>query len=292
MRSEKSAWPFMTPFLLLFVLFLVGPLVYAFYISLFVSNFGSMTFIGFRNYALAVQTTAFWDSILRVLYYGVLQAVLMLGLALILALLLDTPYARGKRFFRLLYFLPYAVPGVLAAILWGFLYSTKFDPLLAYLHLNPFSPGLLLYSILNITIWEWVGYNMTLYAASLGGQSPSILEAARLDGCSEWTLALKVKLPLLQPTIVMTVLLSMIGSIQLFNEPFILQSLTAISPSYTPNIYIFNMAIGAANEPFGATFAVLLGAITLLLSLLGLGIMRLIGIRRGRSQDNGIASLA
>ncbi|WP_233095873.1 carbohydrate ABC transporter permease [Alicyclobacillus sp. SO9] len=285
MKSEKSAWGFLLPFMLLFVVFLIGPLIYAFYISLFVQRMGVLHFIGFHNYIIALHNGAFWVSILRVLYYGVLQAILMIGLAIVLALLLDTPYARGKAFFRLVYFLPYAVPGVLAAILWGFMYSTRIDPILSAIHFKPLSSGVLLYSILNITVWEWVGYNMTIYIASLAGQNRDLFEAARIDGCGEWKLAWNVKLPLLQPTIVMTVLLSMIGSVQLFNEPFILESLTAISPNFTPNLAIFNMAIGVSNEPYGATLAVLLGVISIILSFLALFILRMVGrIQGGNSR--------
>lgn len=261
-------------------MFLIGPLIYAFYISLFVQRMGVLHFVGFQNYLIALQNTDFWVSILRVLYYGVLQGVVMIGLAIVLALLLDTPYAKAKSFFRLVYFLPYAVPGILAAILWGFLYSDKIDPLVSAIHFQPLSTGTLLYSILNITVWEWAGYNMTIYVASLTGQSQELFEAARIDGCGEWKLAFAVKLPLLKPTIVMTVLLSMIGSVQMFNEPFILGNLTAISPSYTPNIAIYNMAIGDSNEPYGATLAVLLGVISIGLSFIALLITGGIGRRR------------
>lgn len=246
---------------------------------------GVLHFVGFQNYLIAIQNIDFWGSILRVLYYGVLQGIIMIGLGIALALLLDTPYARAKSFFRLVYFLPYAVPGILAAILWGFLYSDKIDPILNAIHFQPLSSGVLLYSILNITVWEWAGYNMTIYVASLTGQSPELFEAARIDGCGEWKLAWSVKLPLLRPTIVMTVLLSMIGSVQLFNEPFILGNLTAISPTYTPNIAIYNMAIGDSNEPYGAALAVLLGVISILLSLIALLIIGGIGkYRKGSSR--------
>lgn len=266
----------MLPFFVLFVVFLIMPLFYAFYISLFVSRMGILHFVGFQNYIYAFQDSEFWRSILRVIYYGVLQAIIMIGLAILLTLILDTPYAKGKSFFRLIFFLPYAVPGVLAAIMWGFLYSTKINPLLSLIHFQPLSSGVMIYSILNITVWEWVGYNMTIYVASLTGQSRDLFEAARIDGCGEWKLAWKVKLPLLRPTIGMTVLLSMIGSVQLFNEPFILSSLTAISPTFTPNIAIYNTAIGNANEPYGAALAVLLGVITIGLSFICLTVVNVV----------------
>ena len=169
-RSKAvSAATFLAPFLLLFIAFLLAPLIYAFYTSLFINRFGQPIFVGFRNYINAFQDTAFWSSVVNVIRYAVLQGVVMIALSLVLALVLDTKYAKWKPFFRLVYFLPYAVPGVFASIMWGFLYSKPLDPLLQAVHFDPLSSAALLYSIINIATWEWAGYNMTLYAASLTG---------------------------------------------------------------------------------------------------------------------------
>jgi multiple sugar transport system permease protein len=196
--------------------------------------------------------------------------------ALLLALLLDTKLAKLKSFFRLLYFLPYAVPGVFASIMWGFLYSKPLDPILQAVHFDPLSSGLLLYSIINIATWEWTGYNMTLYAASLSGISTELYEAAKLDGCNEWKLARYIKLPLLKPTLVMTIVLSFIGSMQLFNEPFLLNTLTPISQNFTPNIDIYNMAFSLNNLPYAATLSVILALITILVSIVVMICTRLV----------------
>ncbi|WP_245632882.1 carbohydrate ABC transporter permease [Alicyclobacillus kakegawensis] len=274
-RNRMQPWTFLAPFLLLFVAFLLVPLIYAVYISFFVRRMGVLYFVGFQNYITAIQDHQFWVSIVRVFFYGVVQGVIMIVLALLLALLLDTKWAKFKSLFRLLFLLPYAVPGVFASILWGFLYSKSMNPLLHDLKFDPLSSGFLLYAIVNIATWEWAGYNMILYIASLTGVSSELYEAAKLDGCNEWQLARFIKLPLLKPTIVMTCILSFIGSMQLFNEPFLLTALTPISPDFTPNIYIYNMAFSMTNLPYAATLSVFLALITILISVIALIVNRL-----------------
>ena len=111
-----------------------------------------------------------------------------------------------------------------------------------------------------------------------------LYEAAIVDGCNEFQLAWHIKLPLLRPTILMTVILSFIGSMQLFNEPFLLSALTPISQTFTPNMDIYAMAFNLTNLPYAATLAVLLGAITIFISACVMIVARIIGRRtRGRS---------
>lgn len=272
MEHRRTSWGFLAPFLLLFVAFLVGPLGYAFYISLFNRSMGALTFVGLRNYGIVFHYPPFWTAVLRVLYFGVVQTSLMLILALILALLLDTPFARAKSFFRLIYFVPYAVPGVFSAIMWGFLLYPTFNPILNAIRINPLSPGLLLYSLMNIATWVWTGYNMTLYTASLSGVGAELYDAARIDGAGEWSVVYYIKLPLLRPTIAMTATLSMIGAIQLFNEPFILSALTNVPITFTPNMTVYTMAFQMINLPFAAALAVVLGLITVAVSGLVVGV--------------------
>lgn len=264
-------------------------MVYAFYSSLFINRMGQEVFVGFRNYLNAFQDAAFWGSVLNVIRYAVIQGVIMLVLSIALALLLDTRYARFKPFFRLVYFLPYAVPGVFASIMWGFLYSKPLDPLLQALHVDPLSSGALLYAIVNIATWEWAGYNMTLYIASLTGVSSEMYEAGVMDGCNEFQLAWYIKVPLLRPTIVMTIILSFIGSMQLFNEPFLLSALTPISQTFAPNLDIYSMAFGLTNLPYAATLSVILGAITIFISCVAMMVTRLIQGARSRRKHVALA---
>lgn len=274
-KGRLVPYTMLAPFFLLFLGFFIYPFFYSFYLSLYATRMGNNQFVGLNNYIVALSDSSFWSSITTVLYFGVLQAVSVLLLGLVLALFLDSPLVKGKAFFRLVYFLPYAVPGVIAAIMWGFLYSPQLDPLLQVFSLfnggkpiNVLADSHLLYSIVNIVTWEWAGYNMTLYFAALTALPLELYEAAKIDGCNEWQIALRIKLPLLRPMILFTSILSIIGSMQLFNEPFILSSLTAVPANYTPNMYIYNMAFSYGNFNYSATLSFLLAFVTFVASMI------------------------
>lgn len=259
----------LAPFLLLFLGFFIYPFFYAVYLSVFASKQGLTRFAGLSNYALALTDPQFWSSIRTVVYFGLLQAVAVLLVGLVLALILDSPLIRGSGLFRLVYFLPYAVPGVIAAIMWGFLYSPSLDPLMTiFTHsAASISGGNLIYYIVNIVAWEFAGYNMTLYFAALTALPLEIYEAAKLDGCTELQLALRIKLPLLRPMIIFTSILSIIGSLQLFNEPYVLSNLANVPPGYTPNLYIYNYAFTYGNFNYAAALSCLLAALTFIASM-------------------------
>jgi multiple sugar transport system permease protein len=274
-RIARVPLGLLIPFAVVFVLFFLGPFLYALWLSLFVDSGSKNVFVGLQNYVVAWQDTDFWMSLLRVAWYGVTAVVVMLVFGLGLSLLLDSPFARTKTLFRLVYFLPYAVPGVIAALMWGFLYSPQLNHLVDALSVfngghavNLLSSGSLLYAIVNMAAWGGTGYTMTIYFASLTSIPVELYEAARLDGATEWQIARMIKIPMIRSTILMTVVLSLIGSLQLFNEPYVLKSITDVPWNYTPNLEIFNMAFTYGNFTYSATLSIVLAVTTFILSLL------------------------
>ena len=161
---------FLGPFGVLFALFFLLPIGYAIYESFFkvhVSGLGlgpsstTTVFAGLANYTHVFSDPSFRQGVGRVLLFGVVQIPVMLLFATILALLLDSVAARFKRFFRLAFFLPYGIPGVIAAILWSFLYLPGLSPVVAALHgagfgtVNFLGVNSVLWSIANIVAWEY-----------------------------------------------------------------------------------------------------------------------------------------
>jgi multiple sugar transport system permease protein len=271
-----APYAFVLPFLLLFLAFFVAPFVYAFYQSLFELRHSGLGFgppvtvwVGLGNYVKALHDPEFWDGFGRVILFGVVQISVMMVIALVLALLMDSAVIRLRRFFRLAFFVPYAVPGVVAAIMWGFFYSPAASPivhLFTSLNLTPpsfYAPSTTLWSIANISTWEFAGYNMIIFYSALQGIPQEIYESGRLDGLSETGIALRLKLPLIRPAIIFGVLFSLIGTLQLFNEPLILRNYaTVINSHYTPNIYAYSVAVVGTDFNYGGTLAVIMGAIT------------------------------
>ncbi len=264
---------FLVPFGSLFVLFYLVPILYAVYQSLLTvereGTFGPavQVFGGLTQYIAVFQNEQFWASIARVLLFGVVQVPVMLGVALILALLLDSPLVRGSKFFRLAFFAPYAVPSVIAAIMWGFLYSPNLSPFTAVTSsIDLLSAETVLWSIANVVTWVYVGYNMLIIYSALLSIPQEVYEAARLDGANQWRIALSIKIPLVVPALVLTGIFSIIGTLQLLAEPQVFQSFTtAVSSTFTPNLTIYSTA-SVPNISLAAAMSVVLAVATFVLS--------------------------
>src|SRR4051812_31490783 len=140
--SRKLApYLFLAPFMLLFIAFIVAPLVYAFYMSVFRDTLvGGRQFAGAANYLRVLGDTKFWDGVKNLAIFGIVQVPIMLGLALLFALILDRGHVYAKGFFRLGFFLPYAVPSVVAALIWGYLYGPIFGPFTQFARMFNFTP--------------------------------------------------------------------------------------------------------------------------------------------------------
>ena len=277
---RRAPFGMVLPFVVLFAFFFVVPFVYSAVKS--VTSNVSGAFTGWTNYSYVLHLGAFWGGVVRMAYFGVVQVTFMILLALALALFLDSPYCRGRRFFATVFFLPFAVPGVIAAIMWGFLFSTSLDPALSvpkdigltHAAIDPLSHGFVLYAIMLIVTWEATGYNMTIYLTSLSSVGHEVIEAARIDGCSEFGIAWRIKLPLLRSTTIFTVILSIIGTLQLFNEPEIISSLVTLPAGYTPNLLIYQTAFTDGNIPIAAAESVVLAVITVAASVAFFRIVR------------------
>ena len=272
--QHKGAILFFTaPFIILFVLFYLVPIAIAIWQSLLVvereGTFGEATevFGGLTQYILVFQNEAFWTSVGRVLLFGIVQVPVMLGLALLFALLLDSPLLRGKKFFRLAFFVPYAVPGVIAAIMWGFLYSPNLSPFTVLTgNIDFLSAELVLWAIANVVTWVFVGYNMLIIYSALLAIPTDIYEAARLDGAGQMRIAWSIKIPLVRPSLVLTAILSIIGTLQLLAEPQVFRSFSsAVTSTYTPNMTIYATS-AIPNVSLAAAFSVVLALATFVLS--------------------------
>ncbi|WP_430645207.1 carbohydrate ABC transporter permease [Agromyces sp. GXS1127] len=275
-RRIQHPWAivaFVAPFAALFVLFYLVPIGVAIWQSLLVvereGTFGEAreVFGGLQQYALVFQNEAFWTSVGRVLTFGIVQVPVMLGLALLFALLLDSPLIRGKKFFRLAFFAPYAVPGVIAAIMWGFLYSPNLSPFEAVTsRIDLLSADFVLWAIANVVTWVFVGYNMLIIYSTLLAIPQEIYEAARIDGAGQARIAWSIKIPLVRPALVLTAVLSIIGTLQLLAEPQTFRSFSsAVTSTYTPNMTIYATS-SIPNVSLAAAFSVVLALATFILS--------------------------
>lgn len=283
-RPRIAPIAFLTPFMLPFLLIFVAPIGYAVVQSLQKVEradglFGAPTTVwaGFAQYARAVNDSDFVASILRVLLFGIVQVPVMIGVALVLALLIDSQSARLKSFHRLAVFAPYGIPGVVAALMWGFLYDPRLSPItagLATIGIDPnfLGPGQILWSIANVVTWTYAGYNMIVLYAALQALPGDVIEAAAIDGAGPVRLALQIKVPLIAPAIVLTAVFSIIGTLQLFTEPQVLKTITTnITSTYTPTIAAYSAA-SANDYSYAAALSVLIAGVSFIVSF---GFLRL-----------------
>jgi multiple sugar transport system permease protein len=274
-RRSLRGWQFVGPFMIVFALVFLAPIAYSIYLSLYRNRLiGGNAFVGLDNYQQALQDSQFWSGVGRVGLFLVVQVPIMLFLALLVALALDSGRLYGKGFFRVTIFLPYAVPAVVAALMWGFIYGSQFglvgnlNDALGLSLPDPLKPSLILASIGNITTWEFAGYNMLIFYSALQVVPRSLYESAEIDGAGQVRIIRSIKLPAIRGALVIATIFSIIGSFQLFNEPAILRNLApnAITTYFTPNFYAYSLTFSGQQFNYSAAIAVVMAVITMIVA--------------------------
>ena len=282
-RVPRAApYLYLLPAATLFTLFIVLPVGYAIFLSLrrakveggFIGR-QIEGWVGLENYRDALSDPEFLNSLVRLAVYGGIVVPVMLGLALLFALLLDSPVVRFARFSRIAIFMPYALPGVIASLLWGFLYLPSLSPVhdltdvLGLPAPDFFGHPEIFGSVANIAIWGGVGFNMLVLYTALRSVPPELYDAARVDGANELQLALRIKLPLIAPALVLTGLFSLIATLQVFSEPATLRNISNALPStWVPLMKVYRDGLIDDDIYSAAATSVLLAAVTLALSAL------------------------
>lgn len=286
----RNAYAMLAPGILLFGLFMAAPIVYTLFLSFqkkkvvglgLGSGSQTQTFAGFENYISAFTDPEFGASVGRVLLYGLVLIPTMLILALLFALLLDSKRTRGATFSRVSIFLPYAVPAVISSLLWGFLYLPAVSPFyyvfeqLGWDVPTLLSSQLIIFALANIALWGGVGFNMIVMYTSLKAVPSEIYEAATIDGASEVQIALRIKIPIIAPALVMTALFSMIATLQVFAEPTTLRPLTnSLSTSWSPLMLVYRDAFTRDDIYSASATSIVIALATFAVSFLFLRIVQ------------------
>ena len=274
-RPGTAGLLFTLPFLVLFGGMFIAPLGYALYLSLYRERLvGGDAFVGLANYAEGLTDPQFTSGVMRMALFLAIQTPVMLVLALALALLLDSGRVAFAALYRVVIFVPYAVPTVVAALMWGFIYGHDFGPFADVANaLGVARPDFLgehtiLFSLANVSTWTYTGYNAVILYAALRSIPAELYEAAAVDGAGPVRTARYVKLPLLRPALLLCVIFSVIGCFQLFAEPQIFSSIApeVVGKAYTPNLYVYNLAFSDQRLNYAAALSFLLGAFVLVVS--------------------------
>nr|WSW65205.1 sugar ABC transporter permease [Streptomyces sp. NBC_00995] len=278
-RELGAAGALMTPFFILLVTVFLIPVVTALYLSFFSDDqpglgFGPerTVFVGLRSYTAVLTDPTFLSGLGTVVLYCVIYIPLMVVGALALALLLDSGVVRLRSWAQLGLFLPHAVPGIIAAVIWLYLYTPGLSPVIdllgsADITIDFLGVHTVVPSIVNIALWSNLGYNMVVFYAALQAVPREVVEAAVVDGAGPVRTALRIKTPLVRSSVVMVAMFTLIFALQLFTEPMLLsQSTPMISSRFSPSMYIYDAAFTRNNYGLAAAASVVLLVCTIALS--------------------------
>ena len=278
-RELGAAGVLMAPFFALLVTVFLIPVGTAVGLSFFSDDqpglgFGPerTVFVGLRSYAAVLTDPTFLGGLGTVVLYCAIYIPLMVIGALGLALLLDSGVVRLRSWAQLALFLPHAVPGIIAALIWLYLYTPGISPIIelfatADITIDFLGVHTVVPSIVNIALWSNLGYNMVVFYAALQAVPREVIEASVVDGAGPVRTALQVKTPLVRPSIVMVAMFTLIFALQLFTEPMLLsQSTPMINARFSPSMYIFDAAFTRNNYGLAAAASVILLLCTIALS--------------------------
>ncbi len=257
----RWAYLFISPFFFGFIIFGIYPLIFSFVLG-FTDwrGTGPLNFIGLDNFRILLQDKIFWKSMLNGVILFFLYVPIMTFIALVLAVVLNSERVRGFRYFRLVIYLPFVTNMVAAGFAFNLLFSQQIGLVnmsLRVLQL-PGVPWLesewgARISVSLLIFWAWVGYNMVIMLAGLQTIPQDLTEAAKIDGASPRQAFLRITIPLMRPVILFSVILSTIGSFNLFTELVSLFSSTGgggpLNSTITPTLAVFNQTFG--NLRFG-----------------------------------------
>jgi multiple sugar transport system permease protein len=235
LRFDRAAWWFVAPALLVIAVFFFFPIVAAFLISLTdfdiyaLADLANLRFVGFGNYLKLLQTPLFWQALGNTLYFVAVGVPMSIGASLGAALLLHSRLARFKPFFRTALFAPVVTTLVAVAVIWRYLFNTRYGLLnyaLGGLGIDPIDwlgdPHWAMPAIILFAVWKNFGYNMIIFLAGLQSIPEELYEAARIDGASVWRQFRSVTLPMLSPVVMLVGILTIAGYFQLFAEPYVM----------------------------------------------------------------------
>ncbi|MCK1798080.1 sugar ABC transporter permease [Streptomyces sp. XM4193] len=267
------------PFAVLLVGVFLVPTLYAVYLSFFSTTHSGLglgnaetTFAGMRNYAAVLSDPSFVRGVgITLLYAVVFIPTVVLG-ALVLALLLDSGLVRARKLSQTVLFVPHAVPGIIATVIWLYLYTPGISPVLKVLadrdiEVNFLALEMIVPSLVNIALWSGLGYTAVIFFAALRAIPRDVVEAASIDGAGPVRTAMTIKVPMIRATVVTVGIFTTIAALQLFTEPMLLSRASPlIGPRFTPNMYIFDAAFTRNNYGLAAAASVLLLLVCCVLS--------------------------
>jgi lactose/L-arabinose transport system permease protein len=280
---HRHRWPylFIAPFYLLYGGFMLYPVVYSFWLSFqdWRGQRGTV-FVGLDNYGRLMADDLFWTSLLNTVVIGLMYVPLMLLLALVLAVVLNSALFRLRTFFRAAVFAPYITATVIMALVFALIYDDQgiLNSFLGLVGIGPIpwtnSTEWSKVSVAGLLLWHWTGYNMVLMLAGLQTIPHDLYEAADIDGASTVQRFLWITIPMMRPVILFTAILSTIGTFRIFAEPYILTGGGPLNSSLTVLLYLYQQAFQGFKLGYASAMAYVVVGLVFVLSMIQFRMMR------------------
>ena len=281
---ERSAYLFIAPGLILFSVFTLAALIFAFYLTFHRWSIiePEKPYVGLTNYDDMIHDERFVQSVLNTIYFTGASVPLTMIIGLVLALLLNQPL-RGRAIFRTAYYLPVVTPFVVSALLWKWLYNGQYglfnyyllqghiidEPLLWLSDKNLAMPAVILMSV-----WSGVGFSMVVYLAGLQSIPAELYESAKLDGAGALRRIRYITVPMLRPTTMFLLVIGIIGSLQVFTQIFVMTSGGPVNKTTTMVYYMYLWAFKYYDMGYASTLAFALFAMLLVFTAFQLRLFR------------------
>lgn len=277
----------LAPGLLIFFVCCIMPLFVAVYNSFFDWNGGpERVFIGFDNYLELAKDQAFWSAFLNNLTFICWTVIGQIGIAFIIAMLLQSRLLRFKNLHRTVIFFPVVLSAVVVGFLWRIMYNSEYGivntlmrglGLEQYIQLWLDDPDIVIGSLAIPKIWQFIGYYLIILLAAIQGIDQSVLEVAELDGATGWKKSFYIVMPLIKNTLLVTVMLCISGNMKTFDQIFVMTGGGPGTSSEVVALYAYNVSMNRMRYGYGSTAAI--GILILSLGLIALS--RLAGRRKG-----------
>jgi multiple sugar transport system permease protein len=272
----RPAYLFLAPAMLILGLFFFLPILASLLLSLTdfdiyaLADSGNARWVGWSNYSRLLHEPLFWKALTNTLYFVCVGGPLSVVVSLSAALLVSSKLARFQPLWRTIFFAPVVTTLVAVAVVWRYLYHTRygaFNYVLAWLGVGPIDwlgdRRWAMFAIILLAVWKNFGYNMVIFLAGLQSIPDELFEAARIDGAGTWHTFWKIKLPLLAPTFFFVGVTTMIGYFQLFAEPYVMTQGGPLESTYSLVMFMYEEGFRFWRIGFASAIAFLLFVIIL-----------------------------
>ena len=286
-RQDLTGWAFAAPFVILFGIFLAFPILASFALSF--TSFGlrdlqnpiGTNFVGLDNYARVFATPRFWTSLFNTAYFVVVGVPVTLALGLVIANALNRGITRFRTAFRVGYYLPVITSIVAIAVVWRFLLNPDVglvNMLLSGIGIRGPAwlgdPAFAMPSIIAMAVWRNLGFAMVVFLAGLQAIPSELYEAGSIDGAGRWQLFRHITIPMLRPTILFMVVITTIGYLQLFEEPFVMTDGGPLDKTLSVTMYMYQEAFRFFHQGYASAIAYILFVIVAIVAFLQFKFLR------------------